>query len=213
MGSVSRLGRQLEPCELPSEDGWVGALLSGGAGYDDALRSLRKLVARAARYQVTRIPRVRDELGSVRAEEIIESAADEATVAVLDHLHEFEGRSKFSTWVYKFGIRAAAAEARRALWRTRPVNLDGQSEPPDGHALTPETYAEAKDFSGAVSVALHTALTTHQRRIALALLVEEVPIDVLAERLDTTRNALYKALHDARVRLRAELREREYLCG
>jgi len=32
-----------------------------------------------------------------------------------------------------------------------------------------------------------------------------VPIDVLAERLDTTRGALYKTLHDARRKLRDTL--------
>ena len=48
-------------------------------------------------------------------------------------------------------------------------------------------------------------LTDHQRRVLTALALDGVPVDVLAERLDTTRGALYKTLHDARRRLRAEL--------
>jgi RNA polymerase sigma-70 factor (ECF subfamily) len=46
---------------------------------------------------------------------------------------------------------------------------------------------------------------SHQRRVVISLLVYGVPIDVLAERLSTTRNALYKTLHDARKRLRGSL--------
>jgi RNA polymerase sigma-70 factor (ECF subfamily) len=48
-------------------------------------------------------------------------------------------------------------------------------------------------------------LTAHQRRVVTALVIDEVPVDVLAERLGTSRNSLYKTLHDARVRLRSEL--------
>ena len=49
------------------------------------------------------------------------------------------------------------------------------------------------------------ALSPHQRRVLVALALNGIPIDVLAERLNTTRGALYKALHDARRKLRKEL--------
>lgn len=209
--SVASPDPQAEPSETQGQCEWITALQAGGRGYDDAVLQLRQLVARAARFQVMRMPLVWANLGSVRAEEIIDSAADEATVAVLAHLNSFAGRSKFSTWVFKFGTRCAAAEARRALWRGRTVDLDGQPEPADDHTMTPEAYLEAKDFAAAVSVALQTVLTARQRQVAVALLVDEIPVDVLAERLGTNRNALYKSLHDARVKLRAELRDRDYL--
>lgn len=48
-------------------------------------------------------------------------------------------------------------------------------------------------------------LTTHQRQIVIAVLIDDVPIDILAERLGSSRNALYKTLHDARDALRAQL--------
>lgn len=197
-----------QPCrsgDLP------GALRSVGSEYDDAVRQLRDLVRRAARQQVARMPRVSAELGAVRAEEIIESAADSAAVAVLQRLDSFEGRSRFTTWAYKFGIWHASTEAQRALWGDRPIELDAADDPANSDPLTPESYAEATALSRAVSTASRTVLTPHQRRVALALLVQEVPIDVLAERLGTTRNALYKTLHDARVSLRAELVRHGYL--
>ncbi len=52
------------------------------------------------------------------------------------------------------------------------------------------------------------ALTPHQREVLVALALNGVPIDVLAERLETTRGALYKVLHDARRKLRSYLDER-----
>jgi RNA polymerase sigma-70 factor (ECF subfamily) len=54
----------------------------------------------------------------------------------------------------------------------------------------------------AVMAAIASELTPHQREVLTALVLAEIPIDVLAERLNTTRGALYKTLHDARVRLR-----------
>lgn len=193
-------------------DGWhLAALRARGPGLEEAVRYVHDLVLRAARQQLSRMPQIWQELGAVRAEEIIQAAADEATMAVLAGLNGFQGRSRFSTWVYKFGVWHAASEARRAVWRDRPVALDGSPEPVDGSAATPESYAEARDLSQAVALAIQTVLTAHQRRVVLALLVDGVPIDVLAERLGTSRNTLYKALHDARVALRAELVRRGYL--
>lgn len=190
---------------------WLRDLQGTGAARDAAVRRLLKTVRRAARYQIARMPQVRKALGAARTEELVESATDTAVVAVLARLASFEGRSKFETWVYKFGIHHAQAQAARALWRDRPVHLDGQAEPASRDSLTPETYVEARDFASATIVAITQALTAHQRRVALALIVDEVPIDVLAERMKTSRNSLYKTLHDARVNLRSELARNGYL--
>jgi RNA polymerase sigma-70 factor (ECF subfamily) len=54
-------------------------------------------------------------------------------------------------------------------------------------------------------------LTPHQQRILIAIAVEGIPIDVIADRLHTTRNTVYKALHDARRRLREALIAQGYI--
>ena len=59
----------------------------------------------------------------------------------------------------------------------------------------------------ALSSSIDGCLTDHQREVLVALALNGVPIDVLAERLATTRGALYKTLHDARRKLRAHLAE------
>jgi RNA polymerase sigma-70 factor, ECF subfamily len=96
------------------------------------------------------------------------------------------------------------------VWRSRDVHLDGLEPVADGDAA-PAEYAEAADLASVVRAAIDTELSPHQRRILVALVVDDVPIDVLAERLGATRNALYKTLHDARKRLRAHLRETGHL--
>jgi RNA polymerase sigma-70 factor (ECF subfamily) len=184
---------------------WVPRLTSSGAIRDDAISRLRQLMLRASRHQVSRMPQAID-LGATRRDEIIHSAADEATLAVLSRLPSFEGRSRFTTWAYKFGIFQAGAEVRRAAWDGREIQLHDLPVVDPNPAGSPEAQAESRDLAAAVRDAMRQELTPHQRRVAIALLVEGIPIDVLANRLGTTRNALYKTLHDTRRRLRAHLR-------
>jgi RNA polymerase sigma-70 factor (ECF subfamily) len=188
----------------PAGVDWVDALSTPGPGQDAAMRQLHLLMLRAARQQVMRMPSLLGGLGREAVEDIVNQAADEAMMTLLGKLGTFEGRSRFTTWAYKFAVLQAASELRKRAWRDRVVDLDGaevvSSRP------GPEQYAEAADLAAAVRDALTAVLSPHQRRILVALVVDEVPIDVLADRLGATRNALYKTLHDARKRLRAHLR-------
>ena len=61
------------------------------------------------------------------------------------------------------------------------------------------------ELLAAIRTLIATALTPHQREVLVALTIQEIPIDILAERLDSTRGAIYKTLHDARRKFRAEL--------
>ncbi|MET3921403.1 sigma-70 family RNA polymerase sigma factor [Arthrobacter sp. UYEF20] len=191
-------------------DTWVELLSSPGPGRDEALASLHGLLLKAARHQVSQMLSRLPAIGQARWDDVVNQAADEAMLAVLAKLPSFQGRSQFTTWAYKFGILHAAVEVRRNLWRNREVPLENMPEPA-AVGSSPELLAEAADFSSAVSSAIDQVLTAHQRRVVLALLVDDVPVDVLADRLGTTRNALYKTLHDARGRLRTRLTVDGYL--
>lgn len=205
-----RDGQQLPSAEDAGPDEWVALLSTPGPGQADALARLHQLLLRAARHQVSSMYGRMPAIGAARREDLVNQAADEAMIAVLGKLSTFQGRSRFTTWAYKFGILSAAVEVRRSMWRNREVPLELLPEPAaTGHS--PEQLAEAADFSDAVGHAITQALTVHQRRVVLALIVDDVPIDVLAERLGTNRNALYKTLHDARGRLRSHLSETGYL--
>jgi RNA polymerase sigma-70 factor (ECF subfamily) len=201
--------RQASGTPAPGED-WIAELTSEGPVREDALRRLHALLLRGARFQVSRMSGMRAAVGAAQVEDVITLAADEAMVAVLGKLDTFEGRSRFTTWAYKFAVLQAAVELRRQAWSRREVPLDA-APPLIEPRPSPDQYAEGADLAAAARDAIDRVLTPHQRRIAMALLVDEVPIDVLAERLGTNRNALYKTLHDARTRLRAHLADQGYL--
>jgi RNA polymerase sigma-70 factor (ECF subfamily) len=188
----------------PSNDSWLADLTDGGPAGQLALARLREVLLRATRRQVQRLRHLLPGAGATDLEDLAQQAANDALVAVLDKLGTFEGRSRFTTWAYKFGVFHAGAAVRRQAWRHREVPLMDTLTVVD-RAPTPEALSEAAQLADAVRAAIVTELTPHQRRVVLALLVDGVPIDVLADRLGSTRNALYKTLHDARRRLRAAL--------
>lgn len=184
---------------------WVAALSTPGPECDDALRRLHALMLRAARHQVRRMRPLLGDASARACDDIANGAADEALTALLGKLSTFEGRSRFTTWAYKFAIFQAATEVRRHAWAGREICLDDIDAWHPATEPGPELRAEAADLASAVRRAMDEALTPYQRKIAVALLVDQVPIDVLADRLGTTRGALYKTLHMARGRLRAHL--------
>lgn len=192
------------------ERDWVGDLKSTGAVRDQTLADLHQLMLRAAGHQVSRMRAQVSGLGSVGVQVLVNQSADEAMVAVLEKLDTFEGRSRFTTWAYKFGILQASCDVRRTAWRDREIELRDSDTLRDQRA-GPEEVVTANHLKDAIIDAVTTKLTPHQRRITIALLVDQVPADVLAERLGTTRGALYKTLHDARTRLRASLTAAGYL--
>jgi RNA polymerase sigma-70 factor (ECF subfamily) len=190
---------------------WVTALHSTGAEQAVALRELHAVMVRAAGHQVWRMRSALPDPSPSSVDIIVNQATDEAMTALLAKLHTFQGRSRFTTWAFKFAILQAATEVRRVQWQHREVELRDLDEPSASTHGNPEMHAEGTDLSRAVADAMREVLTPHQRRVAIALLVDGVPIDVLADRLGTTRGALYKTLHDVRVRLRAELSARGYV--
>jgi RNA polymerase sigma-70 factor (ECF subfamily) len=131
-------------------------------------------------------------------------------MSVLRRLDDFRGASRFTTWVYKFALLEAAVKLRRRAWQGREVPLEPETWSLFASAgLEPAQEAEQSELLAALQRAIEEVLTPHQRRILVALALNGVPIDVLAERLETTRGALYKTLHDARRKLRRHLDE----CG
>jgi RNA polymerase sigma-70 factor (ECF subfamily) len=184
----------------------LSALRSSGRAYDDACARLHELLLRAARFEIGR--RAFHGLTAAEADDLANEAADDALVAVLRKLDDFQGLSRFTTWVYKFGIYEAAVKVRKRAWRDREIPLEPEAWsrfPSD--APGPEGDFEQRETISVLKSAIETELTPHQRRVLVALALNGVPIDVLAERLSTTRGALYKTLHDARAKLRAHLEE------
>jgi RNA polymerase sigma-70 factor (ECF subfamily) len=183
--------------EVP-RDRWIDALHGPPAVREPALAELHALLLRAARFELHRRDVPRDELDDMAVQ-----AAGDAMVALLAKLDSFRGASRFTTWAYKFALLEAGVKARRRAWRDRDLPLD-DTEPAHPGPSAQQVLEDAETLH-AVREAMDSALTPHQRRVFVALALNGVPIDVLAEHLDTTRGALYKTLHDARRKLRAAI--------
>lgn len=187
---------------------WLRELRGSGAAREEAVVRLHALLLRAARFEVGRRRQALPQLRSGELDELAQEAADDAAVSVLRRLDDFRGESRFTTWAYKFALLEASVKVRRRAWRDREVTLEPETWSQFEHpAPGPDWNAERAAVLAAIQEGIRTALTPHQRRVLVALALNGVPIDVLAERLGTTRGALYKTLHDARRKLRAHLQE------
>ena len=194
-----------------SNQAWLEALRASGPARDAALADLRQLI-------VSRLgPAIGHSATPDDAEfrTLAEDVAQETLVRVLAHLDSFEGRSRFTTWVLKISARVAFTELRRRHWQD--VSLD-QLEADYGEApgqmmadptAGPERVAEQASVAALVQRIVAEELTERQRRAMMAMM-RGMPLEEIARRLGTERNALYKLLHDARLRLKRRL-EREGL--
>jgi RNA polymerase sigma-70 factor, ECF subfamily len=190
----------------PDSAEWLDALRDEGPRREDAVARLHELLLRAARFEVSRRRAALPHVRSTSLDDLATQSADDALVAVLAKLDEFRGDSRFTTWAYKFALLEAAVRLRRLGWQEREVPLEPASwERLEGRSASPQAGAETRELFAALRTAIERDLTPHQREVLVAITITGVPIDVLAERLDTTRGALYKTLHDARQKLRRRL--------
>ena len=198
--------RALHDRAVDDTDTWLAALNGPTAAREEAIGALHALLLRGAHFELNRRRHMLDHVAPGEREDLAEQAADDALVAILGKLDTFRGASRFTTWAYKFVLLEAGVKARRRAWHGREVALgdDAWLQARDRGPSTQQQVEHAELFR-AIRDAIETKLTPHQREVFSALALNEVPIDVLAERLDTTRGALYKTLHDARRKLRAEL--------
>jgi RNA polymerase sigma-70 factor, ECF subfamily len=188
---------------------WLRDLRTTGPAHDDAVSRLHALVLRATRFEVARRRPTLPHLRGNDLDDIAQQAADDALMSVLARLDDFRGESRFTTWVYKFGLLEAAVKLRRRAWQGREVPLEPETWSVfSSSGLEPDDEVEQTETLRTLQDAIQEELTPHQRRVLIALAINGVPIDVLAERLNTNRNALYKTLHDARQKLRRRLEER-----
>lgn len=185
---------------------WLAALDAGGPRHDAAVARLHELLLRAAREEVARRRSALLGMHGESLDDLAMQAANDALAAVMAKCHQYRGESRFTTWAYKFALLEAAVKVRRRAWRDREVTLEPEAwdRLPD-QGMAPEATVAGRELLEALRDAIAERLTAHQRDVIIALTMNDVPIDVLAERLSTTRGALYKTLHDARRKLRAEL--------
>jgi RNA polymerase sigma-70 factor, ECF subfamily len=184
-------------------------LRSDTSDRDAAVGELHSLLVRAASFEVNRRRAAFPHLRGGDLEDLAQQSADDALVAILRKLEDFRGESRFTTWAYKFALYEAASKVRKRAWQGREIPLSAEAWPLIAdQRSTPADEVERGDLLAALAEEIDGALSPHQREVLVALALNEVPIDVLADRLNSTRGALYKTLHDARQKLRGALTAR-----
>jgi RNA polymerase sigma-70 factor (ECF subfamily) len=191
---------------------WLQALRGDGEVRSMALEDLRVVIQRGLPYALSRWLSPEQPQFSALVEEVTQ----ETLLRVLDQLDSFEGRSQFTTWVHKIAVRIALTELRRKRWRDSSLDelTENEDAPPPPGLLAdsqagPEISAERLDMLSRVRRIIEEELTDRQRQALILLGVQDLPIEDAARKLKTNRNALYKLLHDARLRLRTRLAKEE----
>jgi len=191
-----------------TNEAWLADLRTSGAAHEEAIHDLREVIQKGLPYALTRWL----SSDSPLFEPLVEEVTQETLLRVLDQLDTFEGRSMFTTWVHKIAIRLALTELRRKRWRDSSLDelTENEDTPPPPGLLadpqaSPESSAERADMFARVRRILEEELTAKQREALVLLSLQDMPMDEAAKRMKTNRNALYKLLHDARLRLKKRL--------
>jgi RNA polymerase sigma-70 factor (ECF subfamily) len=191
---------------------WLRRLVAGGGEQQAAERELHATLVRIALAEVRRRSASTPVTGP-ELDDLAHQAAADAMLAILPKLGDFRGESRFTTWAYRFVILEVSSKIGRHYWRNPPVPLDaGQWERlPDRLGVDPAGHAEAAGILAEVRRVVEEELTSHQRRVFTAVVVDGIPLDALAAKLGLSRNAIYKVIFDARRKIRRALVAKGFL--
>jgi RNA polymerase sigma-70 factor (ECF subfamily) len=189
---------------------WLVALGTPGPNRDDALADLRVILNTGLhRGLLGRVDTSAPEFDSM-AEDFVQ----DSLLKILDKLQTFAGRSKFTTWAHKITVHIALTELRRKRWQDS--SLDQLTDREDGEytpsytadpAPTPENRTERNDMLTRINRIIEEELTDKQRTVMKSAVIQGNPAAVVAREMDMNPNAVYKLLHDARLRLKRRLEE------
>lgn len=176
-----------------------------GPDPDLAIEDLSKVLRRGLIYTLS--SRIKTDL-----ETQVDDFTQDAILRILDKLDTFRGESRFTTWAQKVAVRVAFTELRRQRWKDISIE---DLMPEDSGDFTPLVLADPSPdpeklatqtlFTEMIETMLNEDLTERQRAAMLAIMKGGMPIEEVAKRMDTNRNALYKLLHDARKQMRKAL--------
>jgi len=190
---------------------WLSSLRSSGKKKQGALADLRQIISTSLPYALSKWISPSDP----RFEPLIQEVSQETLLRVMDRLDTFEGRSQFTTWVHTIAVRIALTELRRARWKEVSLDelqngldsSDQRREMPDQDTNV-ESTVEQSEMMGMMQNTMEEILTEKQLTALVAVAIHGMPIEEVAARMGSNRNALYKLLHDARLKLKNHFEER-----
>lgn len=188
---------------------WLKDLNAEGELRESALADLRHVIMGGLPFALNKWLSIDDPRFPV----LIEEVAQENLMRVLDRLDTFEGRSQFTTWVHKIAVRIALTELRRKRWENVSFEklVEGEEFSPtkdlmvDHQASSPEHHVEGADMLERIQRIIAEELTDKQRQAMIAIAIKGMPLEEVARRMGSNRNALYKLMHDTRLRIKRRL--------
>jgi len=188
-----------------SNEQWLEELSAPGPEQERALADLRAILLAGLRKALAGWVRTSGREFHALAEDFVQ----ETLLRILDSLGSFKGLARFTTWAHKIAIRIALTELRRRRWKD--VSLDKVFEDETASMLLEDPAPDPQELAdNALSVQwvlriMAEELTEKQRQAIVAVMHGGLPAEEAARRLGTNRNALYKMIHDARLRLKNRL--------
>ena len=170
-----------------------------------AIAELHERLRREALFHIRLRARGRPEFPNSDRDDLAVMAADDALLAVMRKLDDFRGDSQFWTWARRFAQLEASVSIRKRLGRDRLANDPEFAAALPDPGRSPHEQTEARELLREVSTVIVSQLTTRQRAVLVASVIDGVPAGMLAVELDTTPGAIYKMLHDARKKLATQL--------
>ncbi|MBE0411291.1 MAG: sigma-70 family RNA polymerase sigma factor [Anaerolineales bacterium] len=188
---------------------WIADLKDKGTKRETALTDLRQIILGGLPFALNKWLSTNDPRFTALAEEVTQ----DTLLRVIDRLDTFEGRSQFTTWVHKIAVRIALTELRRKRWENVSLEklTEGEDNSPlkdlmmDHQASTPEDLVEGTDMMQRIQRIIGEELTEKQRQAMIAIAIKGMPLEEVARRMGSNRNALYKLMHDTRLRLKRRL--------
>lgn len=185
---------------------WLSELRSGNLVQEEAIADLRQILLRATLYTFHHRLSGISNKNQQEVLQFAEDCAQEALLAVLEHLADFRGDSKFTTWVYKFAVNTTLMASRREHWKNIPLESMSDGYFTDHHqAHDPDLSLLRGEVWDILREAIQSDLTEKQRQAVKLIVFDEVPMDIVVQHLGANRNAIYKLLHDARRKLKLRL--------
>lgn len=185
---------------------WVDGLVSHGDAHESCVVALHAVLLKVARHEVARRASFL-QLHGPELEDVAQQATDDALMAIRAKVSGFRGESRFTTWAFRFVMFEVSTKMGRHFWRERRATWDDATwkQPPAGLVDSPEMHLEQCELFATLRRAIDNDLTLLQRRVFVAVALNQVPMDAFARELGVSRNTLYKTLFDARRKLRVSL--------
>jgi RNA polymerase sigma-70 factor, ECF subfamily len=193
---------------MRTNEEWLRALRADAIEQEEALKDLRERLLLGMRAYLADERGYTTALALEDSREIVEDCAQEALLIIRQKINAFRGESLFTTWATTIAIRLLLGELRRRKWKQASIEYskigyDFPGRPVETvQSRNPEMALQQEEVWRMLKRIVEKDLTSRQRFVLIASAFQGMPLDLIADRLGTNRDNVYKILHDARKKLK-----------